>query len=436
MCARNGRSCAHPTPLSFARSPRPLGSDLQVWTQSPRRNRQTVEIYGPWYVVLALEGGGDTDPHLKPPCNTWERCLGRFSAGFTLFELCDHMGNLRSRYFRTVSKGYGRPWRLKALAASLLTTSFNLVCTVSAPGPADEFKSFLSEKPAFGSITFTVTFANRTSQFYRYTWNGDSYLVQQPADPRHFDRDPLPLETTVLAGCDGRFHWRLRSDPGVGPNLLTWDSHTDKDFPENAVTVDARTLRFHPTTALCMGIMHLEPGSVRWTGNSLEAVKGKDESWQGTLSTNAAGLPRSLHVTRIKDAVRRYEISFDYSESMARDVPDWMPKRIQLALVEEGGRLRNLQYYEVLEMSLSPPLHSFDPEFLLAGQAMAKGMVRSNEIYLARHGQMRRLLRPEEVPRINDAPDRTARPYALFLLAAVILAPLWFVRRAARSRKT
>lgn len=180
-----------------------------------------------------------------------------------------------------------------------------------------------------------------------------------------------------------------------------------------------------------MGVMHLKPGSMRWRDNEFDYVDG-ELSFSGVLSSDSDGRVRELATSTSSDKVRRYRISYEYGPS---DKPDWMPRIIQLGLVEEGNKVRKLQRYTILKASFehqSP--EAFKPAAVIQDRQIVTGFLSNDNIYFESGGQPKRQLRPEEVPAFNNL-DLGRRKTIYLFSAVAVLATVAVLAAKVRRRK-
>ncbi len=284
----------------------------------------------------------------------------------------------------------------------------------------DRFKGIMSDLPPAGEIVFSVTFANGQEEFYDYRWDNESFAVRKANEMDHLFEQQPDLKRVIAGGRDGSNYWRLRDYPGFGPNLLEWDSERDSSSVTNAVRLPVETLLFFPRAVLCMGVMHLGPGSLRWNGDQFD-YSASDQHFSGAVSRDTHSRARELRVTHNADSVRRYVVSYDYGDG---DKPDWMPETIQMHLIETGGHLRKLHQFRILKASFDPqPAGHLSPTALIQERIVVTGFLSNNDTYFSRGGQPKRLLRPEEVPAVNNASPMSRSLSLLFLAVAVLAAP-------------
>lgn len=297
--------------------------------------------------------------------------------------------------------------------------------------PLNDFKKFMAEAPPSGMIGFSVTFANGHEEFYSYQWGVNAFVVRKAKQASELFESRLELKAADVGGRDGNNYWRLKNYPRLGPNLLEWNSAEDQSSPTNAVKLPVDTLLFFPHAVLSMGIMHLKPGSVRWRDNEFEYVDG-ERSFSGVVSSDSSGRVRELATTISSDKARKYRISYEYGDS---DKPDWMPRIIQLGLVEAGNKVRKLQRYTILKASFEhQSVEAFKPTAFIQDQQIVTGFLSNDNIYFASGGKLKRQLRPEEVPAFNNLD--VGRRKTIYLFSAVmVLATIAVLATKVRRRK-
>lgn len=309
---------------------------------------------------------------------------------------------------------------MRLAGAILFVVGILKLSQASTTAAIDQFKNFMSGLPPAGEIVFSVTFANGQEEFYDYRWENGSFAVKKVNEMDQLFEQQPDLKRVIAGGRDRSKYWRLRDYPGFGPNLLEWDSERDSSSVTNAVRLPVETLLFFPRAVLCMGVMHLGPGSVRWNGDQFD-YSASDQRFSGSVFRDTNSRARELTVTHTADSVRRYRVSYNYGDG---DKPDWMPETIQMHLIEAGGHLRKLHQFRILKASFDPqPADHLSPAALIQDRIVVTGFLSNNDTYFSRGGQPKRLLRPEEVPAVNNASPMSRSLSLLFLAVAVLAAP-------------
>jgi hypothetical protein len=299
----------------------------------------------------------------------------------------------------------------KQFFCSFLASLFSIHVLLASP--LEEFRGFMSGLPPAGRIVFSVSFPNGTNEFHNYQWGPDFFLVMIADDAEKILAERPSLRDTKIGGRNGTKFWRLLTYSGETPTFLAWDSEKDAGSLKNPVSETLITWLFHSKAVLCMGISHLEPGSLKWSGNRFD-FDNNGMHLSGNLLANQYGRAASMNLTIRKEQERHFQIFYNYG---GNEIPSWMPNEIQLAL-REGNGIRLLQKYSVLIMSAAPEPGQLTPEYFYQGSPIIKGMVISNDIYLEKNGAMKRLPNAGEVDEINPG---GVKPEKGFIFKLIIL---------------
>jgi hypothetical protein len=125
---------------------------------------------------------------------------------------------------------------------------------------------------------------------------------------------------------------------------------------------------------LNMGVMHLEPGAIKWAGDTF-IVSGyvpEAKAWvevEGTIRPGPDGRAQEMTVKYVmKDITVKYRLRYGYVTNVPDTMPNWLPNNIE-AFLMRGSEEIKLMRLRIMAFKTSPavlPHAVFNPEGILA----------------------------------------------------------------------
>lgn len=256
----------------------------------------------------------------------------------------------RANYW--LPKGVAFRFLQQDLALSLILLILMVKPAVSSAAPIENrtnssalFKRFVAEPPIIQELIYTMDsvrlpkYASNNAREYRARWQPNALLVEEIGPSEKTDLKGNRFKFLFRSGKYDDFYWQSLNEidfcsyRSADGNIV---ADTNSQFTKkNSVYNTYVTARSWLADILNMGIMDVGVGSIKWVGNSFDALsQGTGGKILGVLSETQDGKPLEMRLQYLhENSVYHYSVMYFFEADIGLS---FIPSRIMTTFQDEG----------------------------------------------------------------------------------------------------